>query len=729
MSSSSGYAARLPLWVLIGAVLGIATGLLFGADAAVLRPAGTTYVRLMEVVVFPYIISSLLHGLGRLSPDMALRLFRCSWRIYLGVWGITLLVVFLMALSVPPVPPPSLIDASEPRAGLELLDLLIPANPFLDLVENHLPAIVIFSIVYGVAIQRVKDKEAFLSILDLLRSASVTIWNWIVLLAPLGVFALFADTAGTVDPDDLADLSVYLIAMISGTAILAFWILPSVIAALCPMNTRGVLRELQGALVIAVVTSLSVAALPFVQRAAERLADRVGIDDPDRSEIIQTTIAVSYPLAQLGNFFIWLFILFGAFYFRISLPASDQVALPFVTLLSGFGSPSSSVDAVASLTAWLAFPEDATNLYVGMMTITRYGQVVASVMGFAFVTMLVTMAYYNKVTIRWPRFALSLVVGLAAIAIATTTARFVHHSVVEPGEIPYLAYRLEPDVTEGIRVTIEKPGERASNDTSTATPAPSDQTILDRIERTGEIRIGFNPHIIPFSYRNDRDELVGFDIAHAYQLARDLNVQLRLIPFTWETIHSDLENHRFDLAMSGIYATQDRLQRFHVSVPYLQSPIAFIVRAPFADSYLSRDKIDALQDLTITVFDDPVMDALVKRLFPTAVIETVSDYDVLPDRPEIEAAIWTKAQAKAWAAPRKNYTAVVPEDVGGQMLIAYLMPADADQFTSFIDYWLRVQNASGFTARMERRWIEGKDETARRRRNRVAEWLHGDRDQ
>ena len=533
MASGSGYAARLPLWVLIGAVLGIATGLLFGADAAVLRPAGTTYVRLMEVAVFPYIISSLLHGLGRLSPEMAWRLFRCSWRIYLGVWGLTLLVIFLMALSIPPVPPPSLIEADAPQSGLDLLDLLIPANPFVDLVDNHLPAIVIFSIVYGAAIQRVNDKEAFLSILDLIRNASVTIWNWIVLLAPLGVFALFADTAGTVALTELADLSLYLIAMICGTGILAFWILPSVIAALCPMSTREVLRELQGALVIAVVTSLSVAALPFIQRAAERLAERVGIKDPERKEIIQTTIAVSYPLAQLGNFFIWLFVLFGAYYFRISLPAGDQIALPFVTLLSGFGSPSSSVDAVASLTAWLGFPDRATNLYVGMMTITRYGQVVASVMGFAFVTLLVTMTYYRKTTWRIPRLVWSLAAAAGAIVLTTAAARVVHDNVVQPGEIPYLAYRLEPDVTEGIRVTIEAPQEAPAAASEGSAPTASGQTILDRIESTGEIRVGFNPHIMPLSYRNNREELVGFDIAFAYQLARDLNVHLRLIPFTW----------------------------------------------------------------------------------------------------------------------------------------------------------------------------------------------------
>ena len=47
------YAARLPLWVLIGGSLGILAGLFLGDEAAVLRPIGTTYVKLMEVVVFP----------------------------------------------------------------------------------------------------------------------------------------------------------------------------------------------------------------------------------------------------------------------------------------------------------------------------------------------------------------------------------------------------------------------------------------------------------------------------------------------------------------------------------------------------------------------------------------------------------------------------------------------------------------------------------------------------
>lgn len=104
-SSKSGYAAHLPVWVLLGAALGIAAGLFFGDDAAVLRPIGTAYIKMMEVAVFPYIICSLLHGLGRLSPSTALELFRRSWLVYVIVWGATFLVIFLLSLAIPQVPP------------------------------------------------------------------------------------------------------------------------------------------------------------------------------------------------------------------------------------------------------------------------------------------------------------------------------------------------------------------------------------------------------------------------------------------------------------------------------------------------------------------------------------------------------------------------------------------------------------------------------------------------
>jgi ABC-type amino acid transport substrate-binding protein len=210
--------------------------------------------------------------------------------------------------------------------------------------------------------------------------------------------------------------------------------------------------------------------------------------------------------------------------------------------------------------------------------------------------------------------------------------------------------------------------------------------------------------------------LVGFDIAYAYQLARDLNVKLRLIPFTWRDLARDLPRRRFDLALSGIYVTDDRLEKFVVSNPYYSSPVALIVRNAVLEKFLSRASIEAQTDLTVAVFDDPIMVDLAKRILPNKKVAVIPSYSGLENHPEIDAAIWTLAQAKAWAAPRPDYTAVIPKDLGGQFLIAYLMPTGADQLRTFVDYWLRLQQVSGFRDRMVRHWIDGKRDTKLRPR-------------
>jgi proton glutamate symport protein len=75
--------------------------------------------------------------------------------------------------------------------------------------------------------------------------------------------------------------------------------------------------------------------------------------------------------------------------------------LPPMTLLSCVGSPTSSVEAVTFLARWLDLPAQTTTLYVSLMTLTRYGQVIASVAGFAFLSFGVVLAYYGKIRHHW----------------------------------------------------------------------------------------------------------------------------------------------------------------------------------------------------------------------------------------------------------------------------------------------------------------------------------------
>lgn len=285
---------NLPAWVLVGGGAGIVAGLVFGSHCERLRPIGFAYVMLLEAAVYPYLICSLLHGLGSLEPTRAWRLLKSGWIFYLAAWVVGLGSLAVLAQAIPPTHV-SVLGPAPPRAGPGLIDLIIPSDLFAALSNNDVPAVVVFCVFYGVALQAVKDKAPLLSVLEAIRLASLRFWNWIVRVAPLGVFALFAVTVGTTTLGNLLNVSLYLALFLVGTLLLAFWVLPAIISALAPVGHREVLRELRAAMVIAAVTTLSVAALPFITEVTRKLAERCGVADGERDDVIRTNLSVAYP--------------------------------------------------------------------------------------------------------------------------------------------------------------------------------------------------------------------------------------------------------------------------------------------------------------------------------------------------------------------------------------------------------------------------------------------------
>lgn len=179
-----------------------------------------------------------------------------------------------------------------------------------------------------------------------------------------------------------------------------------------------------------------------------------------------------------------------------------------------------------------------------------------------------------------------------------------------------------------------------------------------------------------------------------------------MIPFTWPSLAQDLTEGRFDIAMAGIYVTEDRLAQFTVSSPYFQSPLALFMPRERASEFTSRAKVLERKSLKIGVFDDPVLIPRLKRTFPNAEIVVVPDYGQLPDFSKIDVAIWTLVQAQSLAAAHPALIAVVPKDAGNPYLLAYLIPPKADEFKNFVSYWLNLKRTDGFEDRQRAYWID-----------------------
>jgi len=697
----------LAAWIGVGAAGGVLTGILAGDACKVLQPIGNAYVMLLESVVYPYLISSLLHGLGRLSPKVALQLLKKSWPFYLAAWGGTLGVIYLLSLAFPSSPPPIIVDAADSaRTGPDFLQLVLPGNIFRDLANNYVPAVVMLSALFGVAIQGIEKKERVLDILALIRTACVKIWRWVVTLAPVAVFAMFAVTVGTLRVAEAGGLVVYLSLFLLLCGLLALVVLPVVISSLIPVRYRDVIYDLRNGLTLALVTTLSVVALPFIQQAAEKLAKANGLEGNEKSEIIETSLAVNYPLGQLGNFFVYFFILFVAFYTRTSLSGGEQAALPFMTLFSCFGSPTSTVNAVDFLGSWLQLPGHPTNFYVETMMITRYGQVALSVMGFAFLTYLMTFNYYGKIKIRAGRLLTCVGLLVACTALVAWGGHVLLSDVLKRPQKTYLGFSLPSELTRGVKATIYKSRDEFLRDN----PHPElrqGETVLGRIQRTHTLRVGYGQGIVPFAYRNQKGELVGYDVACAYDMARSLNVKLVFVPVVFDQVERDVCQGIMDLWAGGVYVVESRMLWGTFSQSYYHSPMALIVPSARVPSFMSMDDIQRQKDFSIAVFDNPVLRGLAKRLFPQARQVTVADYDRLPVTKGWDAALWTMEQAGVWASGHPGYTAVRPKHMGAVMIFAYMMHKDSDRMRQFVDHWLAMRRADGFLARQRAYWIEG----------------------
>lgn len=100
--------------VAIGGCAGILLGIFVGDYAHVLRPIGELYVMLLKVAVYPYLVCSLLHGLGSMAPAQAWKLFLSGWRFYVAIWVTTFGLLAPLALGIP--------QAAAPPVGL----LIVP---------------------------------------------------------------------------------------------------------------------------------------------------------------------------------------------------------------------------------------------------------------------------------------------------------------------------------------------------------------------------------------------------------------------------------------------------------------------------------------------------------------------------------------------------------------------------------------------------------------------------
>ncbi|MFH1081579.1 MAG: transporter substrate-binding domain-containing protein [Pseudomonadota bacterium] len=115
---------------------------------------------------------------------------------------------------------------------------------------------------------------------------------------------------------------------------------------------------------------------------------------------------------------------------------------------------------------------------------------------------------------------------------------------------------------------------------------------LSRVRKAGYITIATSAGYSPFSFYNDKKELVGFDVDVAGEVAKRLGVDLKIVDTPWEGIIDGLNARRYDGILGSMSVTETRRTVVSFSMPYYYSRTRVMVQSDssFKDHAELKDK-------------------------------------------------------------------------------------------------------------------------------------------
>ena len=113
-----------------------------------------------------------------------------------------------------------------------------------------------------------------------------------------------------------------------------------------------------------------------------------------------------------------------------------------------------------------------------------------------------------------------------------------------------------------------------------AVPAMAEDDSLKKIEEKGTFILGLDDSFEPMGYRDENNEIVGFDIDLAKEVCQRLGVELVLQPISWDAKEMELSSGNIDCIWNGMSDTPERQEAMSLSMDYLNNAMVFLVKDP-----------------------------------------------------------------------------------------------------------------------------------------------------
>jgi Na+/H+-dicarboxylate symporter len=694
--------------IVVAIIAGTALGVFAGERTAALQPVAESYVKLLQMTVLPYIIFSLVGGLGALDRGQASRFGWHVGRMLLLLWAVALVGVFSLPTMFPRIEAASFFSTTLlDETRFDLIDLYIPSNLFHALANNIVPAVVLFSALLGIALMSVPGKQTALQAIQALSSAVARLARFIVALTPYGLFAIAAVTAGTLHPEEAAQLQVYLACYLAVSLLMSMWVLPGLVAALTPVPHLAILSRTRDTLVLAFATGSLLVTLPMLaEEARALLRDHAKLKGRDE-ELADLIVPAAYNFPSTGKLLSIGFVLFAGWFTGASISPTYYPALGATGVLALFGSVNAAIPFLLDM---FRIPADTFQLYLATGVVSaRFGTLLSAIHTLA-IAILGSCAVAGVLRVdsrKLARFAaITIVLGVVVLG---GTRLLVTQLTAQPYTKHQVLAAMETVRDRGNAVVYRGAAPPLGE------PAGS---VLDRVRERGILRVGYFEESLPYVYTNGQGNLVGFDVDMALQLASDLGVRLEMAPADHGVLDGGLDGASFDMLMSGVAMTAERAMKVLFTNPYLDETLAFLVLDHRRSEFATWDAIKSRPHLRIGVLPEPYYLKKIHAELPEASVVIVENSAQIfePQSPALDAIALTAERGSAFTLLHPQYSVIVPKPRPLKVPLAYAVAGRDQELASVLNTWLELKRKDGTIDELFAHWILGESTPATRHR-------------
>lgn len=113
---------------------------------------------------------------------------------------------------------------------------------------------------------------------------------------------------------------------------------------------------------------------------------------------------------------------------------------------------------------------------------------------------------------------------------------------------------------------------------------------LQDILTNGKLVVGLDASFPPMGFRDDDQNIIGFDIDVAKEVCKRMGIELELVPINWDAKEQELNTKNIDCIWNGMSYNDEREESMQLSQPYMKNTQVIVV--------LKESSAETLEDLT-----------------------------------------------------------------------------------------------------------------------------------